>query len=416
MRIEEKYSKCFTPLNIYLFISLSGIILFFIAAFFEQTKVFDWIMMENNSDWVTSDYFRHVHHSQYLSNIYHMELDAYFPPMAYIFYCFIYRISFNGYLSDDYRDMLTEPYQIIIFIMYTLIAVVWLGYIFDELNISITKRRLLFFSVVFSVPVFAGALERGNMALYVIVIILNALILKDSDQCWKREASLILIAIAAGLKVYPAVLGLLYIKEKRRKEAIRLIIYGILCFFMPFIFFGGLGGLLAYIKKLIELMSREYFGRIQFFKGLMSFTLLSNEAISILNFLFIMGLLVAIIFTKNKLYEMIYFASFMAFVPGNAYRYTLIYFLIIVFTMFRDFDGENRTDISIYVFSIVLGSLFSIPTLMGVITGFKLNFGIYTYTYVERYIYTLAWGILVYAIIIEVYNLFKNCLIVKWKS
>ena len=55
MRIEEKYSKCFTPLNIYLFISLSGIILFFIAAFFEQTKVFDWIMMENNSDWVTSD-------------------------------------------------------------------------------------------------------------------------------------------------------------------------------------------------------------------------------------------------------------------------------------------------------------------------------------------------------------------------
>ncbi len=84
--------------------------------------------------------------------------------------------------------------------------------------------------------------------------------------------------------------------------------------------------------------------------------------------------------------------------------------------MFRDFDGENRTDISIYVFSIVLGSLFSIPTLMGVITGFKLNFGIYTYTYVERYIYTLAWGILVYAIIIEVYNLFKNCLIVKWKS
>ena len=129
MRIEEKYSKCFTPLNIYLFISLSGIILFFIAAFFEQAKVFDWIMMENNSDWVTSDFFRHVHHSQYLSNIYNMELDAYFPPLAYIFYYFIYRISFIGFLSDDYRDMLTEPYQIIIFIMYTLIAVVWLSYL-----------------------------------------------------------------------------------------------------------------------------------------------------------------------------------------------------------------------------------------------------------------------------------------------
>lgn len=407
MRIEEKYSKCFTPLNIYLFISLSGIILFFIAAFFEQAKVFDWIMMENNSDWVTSDFFRHVHHSQYLSNIYNMELDAYFPPLAYIFYYFIYRISFIGFLSDDYRDMLTEPYQIIIFIMYTLIAVVWLGYMFDELNISITKRRLLFFSVVFSTPVFAGALERGNMALYVIVIILNALIWKDSDQCWKREASLILIAIAAGLKVYPAVLGLLYIKEKKRKEAIRLIIYGILCFFTPFIFFGGLKGLLVYIKKLIELMSKGYYGRVQFFKGLMSFTSFSNEAILVLSLLFIMGLLIAIFFTKNKLHEMIYFSSFMAFVPGNAYRYTLIYFLTVVFTMFRDPGKENKPDISIYVFSIVLGALFSIPTIMGIITGFKLNFGIYTYTYVERYIYTLAWGLLVYTIVTPLYNLYK---------
>ncbi len=416
MRIEEKYSKCFTPLNIYLFISLSGIILFFIAAFFEQAKVFDWIMMENNSDWVTSDFFRHVHHSQYLSNIYNMELDAYFPPLAYIFYYFIYRISFIGFLSDDYRDMLTEPYQIIIFIMYTLIAVVWLGYMFDELNISITKRRLLFFSVVFSTPVFAGALERGNMALYVIVIILNALIWKDSDQCWKREASLILIAIAAGLKVYPAVLGLLYIKEKKRKEAIHLIIYGILCFFTPFIFFGGLKGLLVYIKKLIELMSKGYYGRVQFFKGLMSFTSFSNEAILVLSLLFIIGLLIAIFFTKNKLHEMIYFSSFMAFVPGNAYRYTLIYFLTVVFTMFRDPGKENKPDISIYVFSIVLGALFSIPTIMGIITGFKLNFGIYTYTYVERYIYTLAWGLLVYTVVIEIYNLLKNSLIIRQEN
>ena len=179
-----------------------------------------------------------------------------------------------------------------------------------------------------------------------------------------------------------------------------MIIYGILCFFTPFIFFGGLKGLLVYIKKLIELMSKGYYGRVQFFKGLMSFTSFSNEAILVLSLLFIIGLLIAIFFTKNKLHEMIYFSSFMAFVPGNAYRYTLIYFLTVVFTMFRDPGKENKPDISIYVFSIVLGALFSIPTIMGIITGFKLNFGIYTYTYVERYIYTLAWGLLVYTVVI----------------
>ena len=188
---------------------------------------------------------------------------------------------------------------------------------------------------------FAGAIERGNMALYVIVIILNALIWKDSTVYWKRELALILIAIAAGLKVYPAVLGLLYIKEKRWKESIRLIIYGIIAFFVPFIFFGKFDGLMAYVKILTDLTNKEYGARIQFFKGLMSFTSLSDETISILNMLFMVGLLVAILCTKNKLREMVYLASFMTFVPSNSFRYTLIYFLPVVYLLFAEHDNKN---------------------------------------------------------------------------
>lgn len=403
--MDKKY---LTPQNVYLVVSLSGIILFFLVAIFKRVEIFDWVMMENNSNWATFDYFRHIHHSQYHQQMYFEKTDAVFPPLAYMMYYYIYRISYGAFYTEDYKSMLTEPYQIIIFIMYTLVAILWLSYIIEELQISTVKKRMLLFSIVFSVPMFAGAIERGNMALYVIVIILNALIWKDSNVYWKRELALILIAIAAGLKVYPAVLGLIYIKEKRWKESIRLIIYGIIAFFVPFVFFGKFDGVLAYVKILTDLTNKEYGARIQFFKGLMSFTSLSDEAISILNMLFMVGLLIAIFCTKNKLREMVYLASFMTFVPSNAFRYTLIYFLPVVYLLFSENDKNTPPHMDNYIYAIMLGALFSIPTLFGMLTGFRLNFGIFTYTYVERYIYTLAWGCLIYSVLMELITLGRH--------
>ena len=63
--------------------------------------------------------------------------------------------------------------------------------------------------------------------------------LKDSKEAWKREAAIPLLAVAAGLKLYPAVFGLLYLQERRWKEAARLTVYGLFLVFFPFIFFGG---------------------------------------------------------------------------------------------------------------------------------------------------------------------------------
>ena len=42
-------------------------------------------------------------------------------------------------------------------------------------------------------------------------------------------------ALAAGLKLYPAIFGLLLLFDKKYKEAIRLVVYGILAVVIPFI-------------------------------------------------------------------------------------------------------------------------------------------------------------------------------------
>lgn len=392
------YENKITPITVYLFCSLFGIFLFFTVAIFKRQELFDWIMMENNSDFAMLDYFRHIGYSQYFNILYtESGVDCNFPPLAYLFYYFMCRITTKGFIDNSMREISYLPYQIILYIMYLIVGVIWLAYVIEELGMSKTKKRLLLFSIIFSVPMFAGAIERGNMALYVIVILLTVVLWKDSEIRWKQEAALILIAVAAGLKVYPAVFGLIYIKEKRWREAGRLILYGICLFFIPFIFYGGGKGVLAYWHILSGQMAREFVGRIQFFKGLMGFIAIRGTSATILNMIFMCILLSGILFSKDKIREMTYLASFMAFIPANAYRYTLVYFLLIVFALFL--EDKKITSIDDYVTAAILGNLFSIPTLWGVVTGFELNYGLYTYTYVEQYIYILAWGFLGYEMV-----------------
>ena len=70
-----------------------------------------------------------------------------------------------------------------------------------------------------SAPLFI-AIERGNPVFPVTVMTLWALYLQNEEEAWKKELALILIAAAAGFKIYPAIFGLLYIKEKRFPETV----------------------------------------------------------------------------------------------------------------------------------------------------------------------------------------------------
>ena len=90
------------------------------------------------------------------------------------------------------------------------------------------------------------------MVYLVLVLLIAFLLMRDSEKKVNREIALICLACAAGLKIYPALFGVLYIKEKRFKEAVRAIIYGVLIFFLPYIFFGGIDGLKQNICNLIE--------------------------------------------------------------------------------------------------------------------------------------------------------------------
>ena len=100
-----------------------------------------------------------------------------------------------------------------------------------------------------------GIIQCANIAFLVVMLLLLAVDLRESDSKFKQELAMILIAIAAAIKIYPAVFGLLYLAERKYKEAGRLIIYGILFFVVPFAFTGGIEGFNLFLNNQLEVQA-----------------------------------------------------------------------------------------------------------------------------------------------------------------
>ncbi len=83
------------------------------------------------------------------------------------------------------------------------------------------------------------AFERGNLIYFTVVLIAFFLLHYRSENCFLKECAFLSLAVAAAWKVFPALFGVLLLSERRWKEAARLVVYGVLFTFLPFLFIKG---------------------------------------------------------------------------------------------------------------------------------------------------------------------------------
>ena len=100
----------------------------------------------------------------------------------------------------------------------------------------------LIFSLLFS-HAMIQILEHGNVVLIAFVFAMIFYIYHDNDNPVLRELSLISLAISFGFKLYPAILGMVLLKKRQYKDAVKAIIYGILFTILPLLFLDGISGL-----------------------------------------------------------------------------------------------------------------------------------------------------------------------------
>ena len=309
-----------------------------------------------------TDYFMHIGYASAPigTNIYAFDTNVCFPPLAYLMYAFLARTV--GYRAEDPTVATSHQFvghNLSIYVIYTCICIILLVY---AVSLFIKKgnfinRVLLPCILIVTYPVAFAAIQRGNSALLVAPLIAIALSWRNDKSKIKKEAAMILIAVCAGFKIYPAILGLLYIKEKRFKETFRLLIYGVILFFVPFVFWGGLEGIKSFFNTLLFLNGdihrcsvsglTEEITRNLFGSTIRAFTMVIQN-------LFLVLCLTSFFMSKTRRGEILVLCALMTVYISSSWMYTCVYMIPVLLVFFNEkqdqsirINKRNWTDILI---------------------------------------------------------------------
>ncbi len=175
-----------------------------------------------------------------------------YPPLSYMFFYFFSRlVNMQPYYEQNrFLGMYTEPRFLTILIIVMIIQMISVYELFRTASAgSDLEKRLLAGSLIVSAPMLFS-IERGNTIIATVFFLGFFIFFNGSKSMVCRELALIALAAAAAFKITPAVFGILLVYRRSWKEVLRIVIYGILLFFLPFLFFrGGLSNVSLMIQN-----------------------------------------------------------------------------------------------------------------------------------------------------------------------
>lgn len=190
-------------------------------------------------------------------NPYFGESKGSYPPLAYMFFYPLMWVSYTPLMTYSHgAPYLLYYYQPLWTLLFVITLVVCLLCLF-KMCVSQFKSGLYFDATITGVALCLSypvlyTIERGNIILIAVLATTFFVFYYDSDCGWQKEAALISLAVAAGIKLSPAIFGILLIHNKDWKSVFRATCYGLLLFIFPFFFFKGgiqnLGQMIANIS------------------------------------------------------------------------------------------------------------------------------------------------------------------------
>lgn len=149
-----------------------------------------------------------------------------YPPLAVLLFRWLHQYLLN----DD--GTISENAAIYITNMFVMIVILSLCICFYKL-IKEEKSSILFLVVLFITSPMLFAIQRMNLMLIALVFSCIFLLTYNSDKRGVRFAGLLSLAISANIKFFPAIYGLILVKEKKWKEAIICAGLGLFLFLAP---------------------------------------------------------------------------------------------------------------------------------------------------------------------------------------
>lgn len=193
------------------------------------------------------DFFQPYINAQTMTDSYAGEI---YPPLGMLIFRILKPFMSFDYQFGDHTFARNDPAMVQLFMTITVTtAVAYAWIVSNQVRGSKPIRFLMAICSVLVFPFLFG-MERGNTILFALIFLMLFAFYKDSENKVIRELSLVALALSAALKMYPAIFGLILLAEKRYKEALRCVLYGLILYLLPFAFFGGFSQIAVMVKNI----------------------------------------------------------------------------------------------------------------------------------------------------------------------
>lgn len=309
------------------------------------------------------------------------EILVVYPPLASL----LYKVCNLSIPSDDYYSLVTDPSElaqsrilrirqsfVFQFLIYAIVAMLIFLAALCLLKKGSSAEKAFFAAVTFISFPFLYMADRGNNVLLPVAFTIIFLVLYKHENKFMRELGLISLAVAIGLKLYPAAFLLILIGDKRYKELARELVYVFVLLILPFfVFYNGIPSMMLMLRNLLGFDAKRTnefnmagpldFKRMFFFLygGLRKFTGITIEDnmrevyanVCRYGLSAICG--IGAIFSKKMWKRTMLLAAVIYGFPGSASTYILL-FMVIPTALFLDEEDKPSFKNYLYLFLIAM--------------------------------------------------------------
>ncbi len=282
-----------------------------------------------------------------------------YPPLAILLFRPIGFLC-SASAKTSHADFLASPVYIGVYTAYFVSGVALVCLAFKKLVGKFCDSKAFLHScLLFG---FSGGILhsffRGNVIITALLFTMLFLAFKDSENKVLRELSLICLALAGAIKIYPLIFGAFLLNKKRFIDSLKVGVYFVLLFVLPFLAFdGGFENIRLFWEnmttfqygqeRLYQLSNMSVSGLILKLFSLFEQTptvvfLAEVLSKSCMILAFILCAFVAV-FTKNNIRRALACAVAVCIIPSVSYYYVTVFMVIPLAYYFRYPTVEDDT-------------------------------------------------------------------------
>ncbi len=369
--IQNRLKGSTLPQRIFVFGTLSLVAYTIIALLPTNGESFYAVLHPDNDDWFM-DFFNSIFDASF-ENPY-TERGNIYPALCFIFYRF-----FGALMNQDYKkaaDWGVDQYGVMIYLALVIVTCLVIYNMIRQKDKHSLAEKIFPALLLFGTVPFWYCYERGNIILQTLMFLLIFIRYYRSENKFLRELALISLAIAASIKIYPVLFGLLLLKERKWKESLRCIIYGCLFFVLPFFLIDGIESIKAMLNNIFSTdakFSTRGFGyklnidnTVAYIQYLFKLHGVVPKALYFVPVTISVGTVILLSRDNWKIQAAI--ASSMILLTGFSYTYSMLYMVLPLVSFFE--SGSKRKIDSFYM--ILFVCMFA-PFSFGGYDAFNLN-------------------------------------------